>query len=290
MLKKLLKYDLNAVWKLWAALSVAVLGMSLVTSLIIRAAIETNLMDETSLMAVFSIIGAVFMGFGLVMVWAGILLITPIMCYVRYYKNFFSDEGYLTFTLPVRRRDLYLSKVANVFIFNVGNVLVTIAAVLIMMLVIPATDNGAIINFAAYEAVGELLALIWEGIGAWMLAYLLFFVVLMAVVSLFEIGMIHLCVTIGATVAKKHKVLAGVGIYFGSNFILSSAGQLFGMFGLESLMGFIAYLVDTDIQNMIMIHLPILVLLLLVIVMVATVAVILHLITLNTIERKLNLA
>lgn len=290
MLKKLLKYDVSSIWKLWTALSVAVLGMSLVTSLIIRAAIEINLVDDTSLMAVFSIIGAVFTGLGLVLVWSGILLITPIMCYIRYYKNFFSDEGYLTFTLPVRRRDLYLSKVANVFLFNVGNVLVTIVAVLLMMLVIPATDNGAIINFAAYEAVGELIALIWEGIGAWLIVYVLCLVVLLAAVSLFEIGMIHLCITVGATVAKKHKVLAGVGIYFGSNFILSSAGQLFGMFGMESLVGFVSYLADTELQHMFMVHLPILVLILLAIVIVATAALILHLITLDTVERKLNLA
>ena len=287
MLKKLLKYDLNAIWKLWVALSIAVVGMSLITSLIVRSTIELSMIDENSFGMVISALSAGFMVFGLVMVWSGILLITPIMCYIRYYKNFFSDEGYLTFTLPVRRRDLYLSKVANIFIFNVGNVLVTIAAVLIMMLVIPPAEGSSVINFAAYEAVGDLLTIIWDGIGAWTLVYSLLFILFLAVLSLCEIGMIHLCITVGATVAKKHKVLAGVGIYFGSTFILSSVSQVISMFGMESLVGFV-YLLETDVD--IMMHLPLLAVFLLFIVMAATVALILHLVTLDTIERKLNLA
>lgn len=289
MLKKLLKYDVNAIWKLWMALSVAVLGMVFAASLIIRAAIEANLADSEGLFTFFLTLGSVFLGFGAVMSWTVILTITPIMCYVRYYKNFFSDEGYLTFTLPVRRRDLYLSKVINVFLFNVGNVLVTIVAVLIALLIIPFTEGDAIVNFGAYRLIWELLVLIWEAIGGWLIVYILAAILLLAVISLYQIGMIHLCITVGATVAKKHKVLAGVGIYFGTSFILSSVSQVFGLFGLNSLVGFVMLLV-TDIPSLLMIHMPILVLLLLMIVMVATAAVILHLVTLNTIERKLNLA
>ena len=112
-------------------------------------------------------------------------------------------------------------------------------------------------------------------------------ILLAAVCSLYQIGIIHLCITVGATVAKKHKVLAGVGIYFGSSFILSSLYQIFSMFGLESIVGF-GYLLDhqTDLVN----HMAIVVLLLLAIVIVTTLTVVLHLVTLDTIERKLNLA
>ena len=110
MLKKLLKYDIKSVWKLWAALSVGIIAMVTVTSFIIRGAIEANLADSDSILTVFLMLGSVFMGFGVIMLWSAILTITPIMCYIRYYKNFFSDEGYLTFTLPVDAKTIIFSK------------------------------------------------------------------------------------------------------------------------------------------------------------------------------------
>ncbi|MBQ9779706.1 MAG: hypothetical protein IJW00_02055 [Clostridia bacterium] len=288
MLKKLLKYDVRAIWKLWAALSVALIGMAVILSFIIRLSIASNLMDETSILSIFLVLGSVFMGFGVVMAWSGILIVTPIMCYIRYFKNFFSDEGYLTFTLPVKRRDLYLSKVVNVFLFNAGNVLVTIIAVLLFLLIIPGTgNNGAIINFEIFVEFWKLIAMIWEAIGGWMLVYLLGIILLMAVCSLYQIGMIHLCITVGATVAKKHKVLAALGIYIGVDFILSTLYQVFGMFGIQSVEGLILLL---DKPSEPMIHLTLIAIILLVIVAIATAAWILHLVTLNTIERKLNLA
>ncbi len=288
MLKKLLKYDVRAVWKLWAALSVALIGMTVILAVIIRLSIASNLMDDTSLISIFLVLGSFFTGFGVVMAWSGILIVTPIMCYIRYFKNFFSDEGYLTFTLPVKRRDLYLSKVVNVFLFNVGNVLVTIVAVLLALLIIPTTGrNGAIINFEIIKGLGTLIGTIWAEIGAWMLVYLLEGIFLLAVLSLYEIGMIHLCITVGATVAKKHKIIAALGIYFGSNFILSTVYQIFGFFGLQSIVGFVYLLEDASATQ---VHFALVGLILLIAVIVLTAAWILHLVTLNTIERKLNLA
>lgn len=288
MLKKLLKYDLNAVWKLWAALSAALIGMAVILAVIIRLTIASSLMDDFSLLSIFLVMGSILTGFGVVMTWSGILIVTPIMCYIRYFKNFFSDEGYLTFTLPVKRRDLYLSKVVNVFLFNVGNVLVTIVAVLLVLMIIPTTgQNGAIINFEIIKDVWALIGTIWEFIGPWMLVYLLAGILLLAVLSLYEIGMIHLCITVGATVAKKHKVLAALGIYFGSNFILSTVYQIFGFFGLQSIVGFVSLLEGASAT---LIHFALIGLILFITVIVMTAAWILHLVTLDTIERKLNLA
>lgn len=289
MLKKILKYDMNAVWKLWVALSAALLGMTVILSLLVRFSIIYSLENADTLFYFFIAISTGLFGVGLISAWSGILIVTPIMCYVRYFKNFFSDEGYLTFTLPVKRSTLYMSKVVNVFIFNVGNVVVTILALLLASMIIPATgDNGAILNFEILKGIFEFFALIWEEISAWMLVYLLGIILLAAVCSLYQIGMIHLCITVGATVAKKHKVLAGIGIYMGVSFILSSLYQLFGVFGFQSIEGFIYQM--EGLQSETMIHLIFVTVMLLAIVVVAVAAAILHLVTLNTIERKLNLA
>ncbi len=289
MLKKILKYDLNAIWKLWVALSAALIGMAVFLALLVRLSIVSSLANSNSLLSLFLVLGSFVSGFGVIIAWSGILIVTPIMCYIRYFKNFFSDEGYLTFTLPVKRSTLYTSKVINVFIFNVGNVIVTIIAILLALMIIPETgNNGAILNFEILKELFKFFALIWEGLGPWMLVYLLGIILLATACSLYQIGMIHLCITVGATVAKKHKVLAALGIYMGVSFVLSSVYQIFGLFGIQSIEGFV-YLGD-NITSEWHAHLTLLTVLLLAIVIVSVAAAILHLITLNTIERKLNLA
>ena len=288
MLKKLLKYDLNAIWKLWVALSAALLGMAVFMSLLIRFSIVSSLASSSSLFSLFLVLGSFVSGFGVIIAWSGILIVTPIMCYIRYFKNFFSDEGYLTFTLPVKRSTLYLSKVINVFIFNVGNVIVTIIAILLALMIIPETgNNGAILNFEILKTLWSGIVWLWQELGLWLAVYLLGIILLATACSLYQIGMIHLCITVGATVAKKHKVLAALGIYMGISFILSSVYQVFGLFGLQSVEGFV-YLADTT--SALLTHLTLLSVLFLAIVIVSVAAAILHLITLNTIERKLNLA
>ena len=287
MCKKLLKYDFAYVFKIWLALSISVVGMAIVTSLIIRSAIFINTQNGASMASTLSVLAAVFMSFGMIMIWVGILIVTPLMCYIRYYKNFFSDEGYLTFTLPVRRRDLYLAKVANTFIFQAANVVVSLLAVSILMLLIPPAEEGQLINPVVFRYIGQGIRWLWSSMGGWLLMYGVLLIAFMAIRSLYNIGMIQLCITVGATVAKKHKVLAGVGIYFGSSFAMSAISQVVNIFTGGALIGFVAIVAERpDVLRHPIVVLTIFVILL----MMLTAATVLHLITLNIIERKLNLA
>ena len=287
MCKKLLKYDFAYVFKIWLALSISVVGMAIVTSLIIRSAIFINTQNGASMASTLSVLAAVFMSFGMIMIWVGILIVTPLMCYIRYYKNFFSDEGYLTFTLPVRRRDLYLAKVTNTFIFQAANVVVSLLAVSILMLLIPPAEEGQLINPVVFRYIGQGIRWLWSSMGGWLLMYGVLLIAFMAIRSLYNIGMIQLCITVGATVAKKHKVLAGVGIYFGSSFAMSAISQVVNIFTGGALIGFVAIVAERpDVLRHPIVVLTIFVILL----MMLTAATVLHLITLNIIERKLNLA
>ena len=287
MCKKLLKYDFAYVFKIWLALSISVVGMAIVTSLIIRSAIFINTQNGASMASTLSVLAAVFMSFGMIMIWVGILIVTPLMCYIRYYKNFFSDEGYLTFTLPVRRRDLYLAKVANTFIFQAANVVVSLLAVSILMLLIPPAEEGQLINPVVFRYIGQGIRWLWSSMGGWLLMYGVLLIAFMAIRSLYNIGMIQLCITVGATVAKKHKVLAGVGIYFGSGFAMSTISQVVNIFTGGAMIGFVAIVAERpDVLRHPIVILTIFVILL----MMLTAATVLHLITLNLIERKLNLA
>ena len=98
---------------------------------------------------------------------------------------------------------------------------------------------------------------------------------------------IPLCITIGSTVAKKHKVLASIGVYFGLSFVISMGSEI---------MYFISILMTSGLTSIIMwasaneISTVVAAFGILASAMISTVGIIAYNINLNIIERKLNLA
>ena len=118
MLKKLSKYDLRSVRKLWIIFAL----ISVCASVIGSFTLKVILYDEFNhpLISILGLLGtyAAFMA----------ILIFPIVMFIlvflRFYKNFYTDEGYLTFTLPVKRGTLLMSKTLNAMIWTVLSSLV----------------------------------------------------------------------------------------------------------------------------------------------------------------------
>ena len=288
MLKKLLKYDLNAVWKLWVALSAALLGMAVFMSLLIRFSIVSSLASSNSLLSLFLVLGSFVSGFGVIIAWSGILIVTPIMCYIRYFKNFFSDEGYLTFTLPVKRSTLYLSKVIMGTLLQFATILVLIFGVLFIALVAPPTESGEFfLDFEVFRAIGEFFASSWEACGAWVILWVPTVLAILLLLGLFQSGLIYLCITIGAVVAKKHKLIAAIGIYYGVNTAVGLVGEFILMFLMAGVIGIITAAMYAGGAVM---GLTITAVLLIIALAFATLAAIVHFMALNKIEKKLNLA
>ncbi len=98
-------------------------------------------------------------------------------------------------------------------------------------------------------------------------------------------GLYHLALTIGTVIAKKHKILAGIGIYFAVNMVFSLASQLFSLFCVAGILTAVARSIETGL------HGPVISILMLISLCVcAVVAICFHLTTLGQIERRLNLA
>ena len=144
----------------------------------------------------------------------------------RFYKRCFTDEGYLTFTLPVNNHQILLSSILNTVL---GSVLVVIVAAvgagIIFALFLSSITQQIIWAdvWAAWEGVWQQL---WESFvkNAGQFALLGFSAVTGAVS---ELILLMLAVTIGALIAKKHKILAAVGVYYGIGFVKSVAYTLF---------------------------------------------------------------
>ena len=141
---------------------------------------------------------------------AGILLL------VRFYRSRFTDQGYLTFTLPVTVHQNFWSAFVNMLIWQV----------LVFLAVIVAYGASVV---AAYFTVGDQFVADFSDYFEYMryfygeeLENLRQLVLDLVPVYLLEIGMSTVynivlaltCLTLGATLAKKRKILAAIGVYY----------------------------------------------------------------------------
>lgn len=130
----------------------------------------------------------------------------------RFYKSRFSDEGYLTFTLPVNHHQLLLSSILNSVI---GIVLVFLAAAAAVVLSCILLLMAFPMDFwpEAAGAVGRAFGTLMESMeGNWAIFWEIAGTMLLS--GLHQIVVLMLAVTIGAMIAKKYKLLAAVGAYY----------------------------------------------------------------------------
>lgn len=112
MLKNLLKYDLKWVYK---GLVIFYL-LSFTFAILTRA---LSLVDST----IIIIIGKICAGITISML-INILINNSMRNWARFITNFYKDEAYLTHTLPVTKKKLYLSKVLTATITTLSSILV----------------------------------------------------------------------------------------------------------------------------------------------------------------------
>ena len=168
----------------------------------------------------------------------------------RYYRSRFTEEGYLTYTLPVNNHQLMLSSIlASVLeILLVG--LATVAAVAMAFGIFAAELPWNEVDWGlVWRRFEELLHGLHPVVGDVLLVLLN--IVLMCLATLLTL---MLAVTIGATAAKKHPVLLAIAVYYGLSLVrmaaylnaadaayLSSGATLAALAGVNAAAMLIAY-------------------------------------------------
>ncbi len=289
MFKKLLKYDKKAVSKLWWIGALISFGSALISAFLFRFVLpilESNIQDD--FIQTISGLGITAAILSLVTVFsAGIF--TEVLLFIRFYKHFFTDEGYLTFTLPVKRSTLLLSKTVNAAIWNLAHFGVILAAmVLFAIIAIPPEPNGPFFNLIVFETIGALLSFSWETIGGWLIVYIAEGFLFLFVSLIFSIILIQFCITFGSTVVKRAKLILSIGIYYAISSTLASISQ-FMMFTFGGvLFGGIVDFMEDATQNQICAAYACL--FLSIIAAFAVISAVLYAITQYMLDRKLNLA
>ena len=196
MVKKLFKHEISALGRLMFPVLCAVLGVGVFARILLFFESDTTAfrIAETSTFVVLCI--AVFAS----------IFLTIIFGIVRYYKNLFSCEGYLSFTLPVTPAQHLWVKSLTAVLFETLAVIASVCAVAIALSGEPISE--------IWKAGTYLWGLMAEKVNTThIILYCIEFVVLLFLVSFGNFFLYYTCITIGQT-AKKNRVMWAVGVYF----------------------------------------------------------------------------
>ncbi|MBQ3021046.1 MAG: hypothetical protein IJD92_02325 [Bacilli bacterium] len=121
MLKKLIKYDIKSILKFLSIFYILVLTFSILSRIFLN--IENSLL--------FNIIGQIFNGASIAMM-INIIINNLMRLWVLFKQNFYGDESYLTHTLPIEKKTLYLSKIITSVLTNFLSIIVIAISLLIL--------------------------------------------------------------------------------------------------------------------------------------------------------------
>ncbi len=221
MFSKLMKYDFKAIGRIWWIAALGVLGVSLIGGISLSDIIINADNIDYFPFGIFGVMMTymVFVAFG---------IITTVLLFIRYFKNFFTDEGYLTFTLPVKRSTLYWSKTVNAFIWYCLTGAIIVLSLLIVFFITPAPDESYFnLAFYLFYNAKEMLVSLYFDMGAWLYIYAALISVFLLLSNLLSVMLTHLCITVGAMLVKKAKVLVAIGLMYGVSGIISMFSMIF---------------------------------------------------------------
>lgn len=221
MLRKLMKHE----WKTIGKIPVIMLIILFVSTILAGLTFVYPIWESEALDG---------MGFLVILVWLlyyGILIGVSagisIYLAVHFYKTMYTDEGYLTHTLPVTPRQLLVSKLLPmagwIYIMSIAMVVsMLLFAFMAVMFIRPDGMTTMQIFAEIKEVFAEMGAMLSEQGGIGFLLSML----LMVVTSGFSgAAMMIGSVTIGQLVSK-HKILGSIGAYFAINSIASTVSML----------------------------------------------------------------
>lgn len=215
MLGKLLKQEWKATWKVPTFL----VSLVILCSLAAGGSFGLPIWDSDWIgIPISELMVILFLYFVIIGSTLGVMIYMA----VRYYKNMFTDEGYLTHTLPAKPWEILLSKVINMSIWNLismAAVLVGMAGFMLFMLSFTTPD----ISF------GELVRMVSKTLDSAVMRGWQMFAVLMIllfVISSFSgVMMIVGAVNIGQLV-RKHRILGAIGAYFAIYTVIQTVGMV----------------------------------------------------------------
>lgn len=201
MLKKLFVHEWHDCWRLMALVNGIVLVLTIIGLFVFRDEFWTGAGDNT-------IAGVTMVLYLLVYIVSVCALgfVVSLYFYIRFYRNLYTDQGYLMHTLPVTKAQLIWSKAFVGVIWHFISVAVLFLSIFTIM-------------FGALASVdGTTMGQMWQEISAELVLPDLFWVMVIEIILLaiascfFSLFLGYTAVSIGQ-LCKKQKVLGAIGAY-----------------------------------------------------------------------------
>ncbi len=210
MFAKLLKYEWRSNAATLSILGAAALGVSLLGGFLLRILIHQG-QELTSL-------AELGMGISLFFVFLSLfayVIAVEILLLVRFYKHKFTDEGYLTFTLPANSHQIFLSALVNMLLWMLIAYVVLFVGVLAIVLIAAYGLDFSDVEIFAEQFFSSFDFALPNG-------YQIITFLNMIVGLIYGCVLPMTCLTLGASLAKKHKILTAFGIYYGFNVLINT--------------------------------------------------------------------
>ncbi len=197
MVKKLLKYEFKSMIRipliLWGIV------------LLIACTVKILSLFKTDSVAFNIIYGSDI--FFLVVGCTALVTVTTVLIIVRFYKNLYSSEGYLSFTLPVSEHQHIFVKTFVSFVLLIGGMLVCFVS----MLIAANADFYRLYFDALSKTISDLI----RELGTVNIVFYVIESILAFIVStICGILVFYACLSIGQ-LARRRKVLLSIGVYAG---------------------------------------------------------------------------
>jgi len=299
MFRKCLKYDLKAFYKIWLIAAAVVLLLSVVCGFGIGGMIQAMadpITEDESLIETLWTVARWLIGLlsYFVIIYTAVIFSagTSILMCIRYYRHFFTDQGYLTFTLPVKRSTLFWSKATSSFIYSLASsAVIVVAAVTVMcgigtsMLLSAPIRDELLLGMPSLFSDFQIEPFLYTTVLLVMLG------ILSLAISFASWMMQYFIITIAATLFRKLKILTViVAYYILNNIVLVPIVYIcvyyFLFLGVCGAIGFQSVALTFPLLIWLLVY--VLILLLAVIAITAGLA-LAHL-SIQRLERKLNLA
>ncbi len=196
MLGKLLKHEFIATWKVPVALDAVLIVLGILTCVTVSTIPHVEDSVGMSLF-LFSSVGLFYIGI------IAANVVTLIYLVIRYYRNLYTSEGYLTFTLPVKTDMIVHSKVitGSVWMF-LSYVCTFISLVLAGVGFFKSTGLSKEEFWTAFREMYDFLGLAESGFTAIIIALIL-------ITPIAGVLCMYFCISIGQ-LWQNHKVLGSV--------------------------------------------------------------------------------
>lgn len=218
MFAKLLKYDFRSTKKMGLIMLLFIAGSSVLggaSVISIVKLVQSEVISESVIFKLMMIMLIMTCAISVITLISSFIVMFIYIC-VNFYKSLVTDEGYLTFTLPVKSKDILLSKIVNGIIWLAITVLAIIVALILVGLLVLLILNENPIEFikATFQ---EIYTLFEDIIDSGFV-----FNIFMMIVNLILSGIVYLllcfaAIFTGSVIVKKNKALAAFGLVYGFN-------------------------------------------------------------------------